>query len=404
MSKAMGELESEANLKAVLQATGGAAGFTADEMRKMAGELSNVTNFTSDAITKGQSLLATFNQIKGVNFKRAQEAMLDMSQVFGQDIKSSAVQLGKALQDPVKGMNAMARVGVSFSKAQQDAIKNFIKQNDLLSAQEMILAAIEAQVGGAAKAAANPITILKNAFGELLKRVGFFLNDLFGINDGFKKATAYVNGLNARFDAFRKTAAYIFVINKIRAGAKLLWAIMKAVGVIAVAITKPIYQLMKFIISGWVELFKLFYQFFNWAIPEVTVFGTAMDDIVKAFKEFKEVTDKGALPEFFEGTSKAAGEVNDEVEELKKSLNSLQGAESIWESLLGSFNKLIGDKKTEAGVVKMPPKPVINFGDFGRGRNDGDLVAKSVGEQTGILHGDLQGISSGLFKATSVFA
>ena len=404
MSKAMGELESEANLKAVLQATGGAAGFTADEMKKMAGELSGVTNFTSDAITKGQSLLATFNQIKGVNFKRAQEAMLDMSQVFGQDIKSSSVQLGKALQDPIKGMNAMARVGVSFSKSQQDAIKNFIKQNDLLSAQNMILAAVEGQVGGAAKAAANPITIMKNAFGELLKRVGFFLNDLFGINDGFKKATAYVNGLIARFDAFRKTAAYIFVINKIRAGAKLLWAIMKAVGVIAVAIAKPIYQLMKLIVSGWVELFKLFYDFFNWVIPEATVFGTAMDDVAKAFKEFKEVTDKGELPEFFEGTAKGVGEVTDEVDELKKSLNALSGAESIWESLLSGFSKMMGDKKTEEGIVRMPDRPRINFGDFGRARNEGDLVGKAVEEQTDILHGDLIALNGNLYKATSVFA
>ena len=51
--------------------------------------------------------------------------MLDMAEIFG-SVDSAAMQLGKALNDPVNMMGALTRAGVTFSEEQKEMIKNFV--------------------------------------------------------------------------------------------------------------------------------------------------------------------------------------------------------------------------------------------------------------------------------------
>ena len=95
---------------------------------------------------------------------------------LGQDVKSSAIQLGKALQDPILGVTALRRVGVNFSDAQQDVIKNLVETNQLGKAQALILKELQTEFGGSARAAgqtfSGQLTILQNTFGDLMEVVG----------------------------------------------------------------------------------------------------------------------------------------------------------------------------------------------------------------------------------------
>ena len=50
-----------------------------------------------------------------------------MSQALGTDAASSAIQLGKALDNPTLGLTALRRVGVSFSDVQVAQIKGFVE-------------------------------------------------------------------------------------------------------------------------------------------------------------------------------------------------------------------------------------------------------------------------------------
>ena len=54
-----------AQLEAVIQSTGGVAGFTAEELDKTASSLQKVSTFGDEAIKSAQALLLTFKQIKG---------------------------------------------------------------------------------------------------------------------------------------------------------------------------------------------------------------------------------------------------------------------------------------------------------------------------------------------------
>lgn len=168
------------DLEQTILSTGGVAGVTAQAARDLASSLSALTNFEDDAILSGENLLLTFTRIGKDVFPRATETMLDMSQKMGQDLKSSAIQLGKALNDPVKGIGALTRIGVSFSAQQKQQVKDFMAVNDVAKAQGVILDAIATQgFGGQAKALADPLTQMANAFGEIGESIGIGLLPLF---------------------------------------------------------------------------------------------------------------------------------------------------------------------------------------------------------------------------------
>ena len=177
----MTQIEAEAKLTAVIRATGGAAGFTAKELFKQAAALQKLTTFGDEQIINAQALLATFKEIRGVEFTRATAAMLDMAAVMGMDLAGAAVLVGKALNEPIIGMNQMKRSGVSFTQAQRDQVKVLLETGQTAAAQTVILAALEEQFKGAAEAMAKtPAGQLKqawNALGDAGEKVGIAILD-----------------------------------------------------------------------------------------------------------------------------------------------------------------------------------------------------------------------------------
>lgn len=192
----------EVKLAAVLRATKGAAGLTAKELGTMARELQRVTTFGDEAILGAQGILATFTKIGRDVFPQATETMLDMATVLGQDLKAGAIQLGKALNDPITGATALRRVGVSLSEQQQDLIKDLVGSNDLLGAQRVILDELAVEFGGTARAMTETfggaIDQTKNAWGDFMEKVGDFvvksagarviLQEIIGLLDGWSSS------------------------------------------------------------------------------------------------------------------------------------------------------------------------------------------------------------------------
>ena len=85
-------------------------------------------------------------------FDRAELASVNLSARLGQDLQSSAIQVGKALNDPIKGVTALQRVGVSFTAQQREQIKAMVEAGNVAGAQGIILGELEKQFGGAAEA------------------------------------------------------------------------------------------------------------------------------------------------------------------------------------------------------------------------------------------------------------
>lgn len=164
--------KAEAKLAATLKATGNAAGFTAEQLKKQAAALQQVSTFGDEAIIDMQAMLATFKQISGPEFKAATEAILDMATVMDQDLKSTVVQVGKALNDPILGVTALRRVGVQLTAQQEKQIKTFVELGDVVSAQKVILGELAGQFGGAARAQAETFTGSIKQLGNTLGDIG----------------------------------------------------------------------------------------------------------------------------------------------------------------------------------------------------------------------------------------
>ena len=145
----------ELKLNAVLESTGHAARLGATELRNMANQLSKTSLISDDLIIDAQSIMLTFTKIGRDTFPEALKQATNMSLVFGQDLKQSVIQVGKALNDPVKGISALKRIGVSFSEVQKEQIENFMETNDLASAQKVILEELAMEMGGVAEKMAN---------------------------------------------------------------------------------------------------------------------------------------------------------------------------------------------------------------------------------------------------------
>jgi phage-related protein len=111
----------------------------------------------------------------GGAFDRATKAALDMAAAGFGTAEGNAVQLGKALQDPIKGLAALAKSGVTFTEQEKEKIKTLVESGKELQAQEMILKAIEGQVGGTAEASASSFDKMKfsiagvsDTFGDMM--------------------------------------------------------------------------------------------------------------------------------------------------------------------------------------------------------------------------------------------
>ncbi len=218
-------------LKATLEATGHAAGFTADELQAMASQLQGVTKFSDEAIKETMAIVATFKKIKGDIFKDAVVSILDMATVLKQDARQGAIQLGKALNDPILGVTALGRAGIQFTVQQKEMIKQLVETGRVAAAQGMIMDELKGQMGGAAFAAATTLggklTILKNAWADLQEVMGLAIFKGMRARALFDKLSEGMKGLEPIGKAIGKAlgVAIRFSIATIMS-IKPLWGIL----------------------------------------------------------------------------------------------------------------------------------------------------------------------------------
>lgn len=189
--------------------TGRAAGLSTVQFQKISEELASITLFSDDQILNDVTAqLLTFTNIAGENFKLAQQAALDLATVLGSDLQGTAIQLGKALNDPVKGLAALRKSGVSFTEEQQNVIKSLSETGRLAEAQTLILSELNRQYGGQATAAATAgaggIQQFNKALGELQEEIGtYILPALTEMAEAITKIVPYIGVL------FRTNKKYV---------------------------------------------------------------------------------------------------------------------------------------------------------------------------------------------------
>lgn len=189
-------------LQSVLKATDYSAGRTSSQLEALAQNVGADTLANTSGVRDAIAQLLTFRSISGQTFDRTIKLSQDLAAVGFGTLSSSAVQLGKALEDPVTGLSALRRVGVSFSQSQKEIIKNFVATGDVAKAQNAILDAVEKQVGGAGVAAGSGLAGaydgLAEATGILLERWGEQIVTATGLTEAIRGIAGAVDAVNKK--------------------------------------------------------------------------------------------------------------------------------------------------------------------------------------------------------------
>lgn len=172
---AIAQKQAVAQVEAALASMGNAAGRTAAQLVATADAQEMSSLFDADVILKQVTAnLLTFGNVAGEQFDRAQQAALDMATRLGGEPQAAAIMLGKALNDPIAGITALSRVGVSLSDDQKELIRTMAETGNVAGAQGIILAEVEREFRGAAAAAADatPYRAFQVIMGQIADTVG----------------------------------------------------------------------------------------------------------------------------------------------------------------------------------------------------------------------------------------
>lgn len=165
-----------AQTNAVLKSTGEVAGVTAGQVTQLAIAWQKQSKYSDEAVRGAENILLTFTHITKDIFPQTLQATLDISTALHEDLQSAAIQVGKALQDPILGVTALRRVGVNFSQQQRDLIKTLVDTGQAAKAQQIILKELNTEFGGSAEAAgatfSGSMAKIKNSINDVQEKAG----------------------------------------------------------------------------------------------------------------------------------------------------------------------------------------------------------------------------------------
>ena len=160
----------------VIESTKGAAGISGEAIESSAKSLSKSIIQGRAEIMDAQGMLLSFTGIKSNIFGDVTKSVADFATFYKTDMTSAALQIGKAMNNPLTGMNRLQRMGVAFTDSQKEQIKNYMEQGNLLKAQQVILKELQTEFGGQAAAAAltdeGKITMATKQWGSLKLQLG----------------------------------------------------------------------------------------------------------------------------------------------------------------------------------------------------------------------------------------
>jgi len=219
-----------AQTNAVLRSTKGIANVDAAAVGKLAEKYESLNALIGDEVIRSaENLLLTFTNVRSRAFQPALTAILDMNTALGRGeggLQQSVIQVGKALQDPIRGITALRRAGVNFTKAQEKKIKSLIKEGKAYEAQKLILAELNREFGGSfakqGATTAGRIAKFRDSIDDLQRALAKALLPTLGnVADALTKLLADPKVI-ASVEALGKDLAGLFSQANLAKGARLL--------------------------------------------------------------------------------------------------------------------------------------------------------------------------------------
>src|SRR6266511_2395207 len=285
---------------AVLKSTGGIAHVSASQVTGLAKSIEKVAGIDDEAVRAGENMLLTFKNIRNETgkgndiFTQSTKALIDMSTALGRDIPTTAIQMGKALNDPIKGMLALRRVGVTFTDQQTAQVKAMVKSGNLLGAQKLILRELTSEFGGSAAAQATASGKMKAALNDLSESIGGVLapviTGVIGPITTLANAMSKYPELAAAIGVTMGAVAVAFVVAKIKAMELNLTLLSNPFFLVAAAAVLAAILIVK----NWTKVKAFFIAVFDWinshwALLVVILTGPFALAIIPIVKNWKKI-------------------------------------------------------------------------------------------------------------------
>lgn len=205
----------------VLEATGYAAGKSADDIERLAEAIRHSTMATLGDVRAASAVLLTFRSVSGEAFDEALRLSQDLAAVGFGSITSAATMMGKALEDPIQGLTAMRRVGVTFSEQQKAMVKNFLETGQRAAAVEVVLKGVRNQVGGAGARQGNTLAgawhQLSESTSNWLETTGETIAKALGISAAIRGIAGAIDAVNERAASLGTAAGQLQRLQELQA-------------------------------------------------------------------------------------------------------------------------------------------------------------------------------------------
>jgi len=420
-----------AQTNAVLKSTGGIANVSAAQIDKLSGSLLKKSGIDDEAIKSGENMLLTFTNIrnevgKGNDiFNQTTKTLVDMSVATGQDMTHASVMLGKAINDPVKGIGALSRVGVTFTEAQKKSIKAMVASGDTMGAQKVILHELNKEFGGSAEALGKTlpgqINIAKETFnnwmGELVAKTIPILQQVIGwLRDHWPEIQDAIGRARAAIAPIIQNLADLFVeiVNVIRDNWDTIGPIVRGVvkvledaAVVVAYVVKLITDLLKGDWSAaWKDAKKIVTTQIDLIKTELTTAATALLTIATKLG-------KAILDGIVAGITGVTGQVWDIINNIGSFIVSKIEAVKAWGENVGNWiknavvNSILGVGNAAWDVINNIGSAIAAKIETikGWGTSIGtwlkNAIVDAIGSVTGVLSAALsfgKGIASSILK------
>ena len=261
-------------------------------IKNFAQEQSLLVGVDDEVIKATQAKLLTFRNLTktagelGGSFDRATKAAIDMAAAGFGTAESNATQLGKALNDPIKGITALNRAGIQFTEDQKALITSLVESGKVLEAQDLILKEIESQVGGTAAATVTATERMNIAFGEIQESLGQVLLPLLEkVSDWFVEVLPHIqNFFKSLMDAIASPDVKKAFDNLFKAFGDLGQSLGKLFGITTTPEANgfvSFFVVFAGILEGIVKTVDLMVQGFKNAFPIFKTFSDLVNGIAK---------------------------------------------------------------------------------------------------------------------------
>lgn len=159
-------------LDSALKSTGGASGMTRGRLVELSEELQSLTGYSDQAVQGVESIMLSFTRVRGDLFEKSIKATLDLATRMKIELPSAARMVGKAMDDPIRGMEALGEAGIRVTEMERDRIRVMVMAGESEKARIFLLDLMKTKFEGAAEAE-------RYTLGGALKALGVSFLNLF---------------------------------------------------------------------------------------------------------------------------------------------------------------------------------------------------------------------------------